>query len=154
MSLAFSYIHKCKLAAIDRSVLFVFPSKNGSDSLNSEAAVFFVWQIVFTFITVISSGIFFRWTRALFRGHAARRACPTRKGSACDFGRGRRACSWGEEITRQRGGQGKSFRSARLGLLLIGSASVLMRSEWRWVSGSCCQSRCWRASGRYHTSSI
>ena len=42
MSLAFSYIHKCKLAAIDRSVLFVFPSKNGSDSLNSEAAVFCV----------------------------------------------------------------------------------------------------------------
>lgn len=84
------------------------------------------------FITVVSSGIFFRWTRALFRGHAVRRACPTRKGSACDFGRGRRACSWGEEITTARGGQGKSFRSARLGSLLIGSVSVL-RSERRWV---------------------
>lgn len=110
------------------------------------AAVFCHASEAFGFVTEVFSGLFFRWTRAPFRGHAARRACPTRKGPACDFGRGRRACSRGRR--NHGGGQGKSFRSARLGRFAVNWQCFRFEIEVTVDrrSWSCC----WRASGRHY----
>jgi len=77
-----------------------------------------------------------------FRGHAIRRACSTRKGPACDFGRGRRACSRGRR--NHGGGQDKSFRY--LGRFAINWQCF--RFEIGVAVGRRDRSRC--ASGRHH----
>lgn len=75
----------------------LFFSGSGSVSVNSAAAVLDVASGMSARFRrpEVPSGLLFRCIRAPFRGRVAWRACPTRKGPACDFGRGRRACPRG-----------------------------------------------------------